>query len=151
MEVQMEMTDGLVFHHLGIVVSDIEVGKNMLNNIFGTLKWSDSVVDNNQFVTVCFGRAYGTDLLYELVAPLNKGSPVDNVLKEKKNVINHTAYKTNEFQKTCQNLRKVGCVPITRAMPAAAFDNALVIFYLTPLNFIIEVIENKMIKNFESD
>ncbi len=38
-------------------------------------------------------------------------------------------------------LRKINCAPLGKPMRAVAFKGKRVIFFLTPLNFIIELIE----------
>ncbi len=41
----------------------------------------------------------------------------------------------------CMELRDNGCIPISDTNNAVAFNGARVIFFLTPLGFVIEIIE----------
>ena len=59
---------------------------------------------------------------------------------KKANIINHIAYKVKNLNQTITYIRKKNCAPITQPMLAEAFKKK-VIFFLTPLNFIIELIE----------
>ena len=47
-----------------------------------------------------------------------------------------------------RKLRNKGFAPLGKAKKALAFNNAKVIFFITPLNFIIEIIEEKYEKKF---
>ena len=79
--------------------------------------------------------------MYEIVAFYGKNNPVNKVLKKNGNILNHVAYETKNLKNTINYLRKINCAPITRIMPAKAVNNRKVIFFLTPLNFIIEIIQ----------
>ena len=80
---------------------------------------------------------------YELVAPFGKNSPVNNIIKSKKNILNHLAYITSNFNKDLQSLTKKGLFAITMPAKAIAFNNAKIVFLLSPLGFIVELIEKK--------
>ncbi len=81
------------------------------------------------------------DFCYELVAPNGQGNPVDSILKNKKNILNHIAYKIHDFDLTIKKYRNFGCLPLTLPQPAIAFNGARVIFFLTPVDIIVELIE----------
>ena len=130
------------FDHIGIFVKNLEFGRENISKILDIKKSSDEFHD--EFLKVSVQFFYDkSGIVYEIVAPFGKGNPVDKVLKKNINILNHVAYKTNEFKKTIEKLRDMGCAPITSAQKALAFDYAKVIFFITPLNFIIEIIEEK--------
>ena len=79
----------------------------------------------------------------ELVASFGDNSPVTNVLKRKKDFLNHIAYETDDFEIEINRLRKEGLVPLGAPKKAKAFQGSRVIFFLSPLGFIIELIEVK--------
>jgi len=56
-------------------------------------------------------------------------------------VHNHIAYKTTQFDEEVLKFREIGCVPLGKAQPALAFNGSRVIFFLTPLRLIFELIE----------
>tara|TARA_B100000780_G_scaffold261631_1_gene214181 strand:- start:10429 stop:10608 length:180 start_codon:yes stop_codon:yes gene_type:complete len=55
--------------------------------------------------------------------------------------MNHIAYKTNKFDEKIINLTEMGFIALTKPQPAIAFKGAIVIFFLTPLKLILELIE----------
>ena len=52
-----------------------------------------------------------------------------------------TAYKTKNFEPDIDKLRSSSCIPITKVYNAKAFNGSKVIFFLTKLGYIIELIE----------
>ena len=128
------------FDHIGIFVKNIDDGLNHLKNIFPIVRYSQEYKDPLLQVIVQF--CYDKDgICYELVAPYGKNNPVDSVIATNSNILNHIAYTSKTFDNTLEDLRKKGCVPIVSAKPAVAFGGARVIFFLTPLRMIIEIIE----------
>ena len=81
------------------------------------------------------------NICYEIVAPLKRENPVEKVLKSKKNILNHLAYISDDFKNDIKKLRSQGCAPMTKVMRAKAFKNKNIIFFLSTLGFIIEIIE----------
>lgn len=130
----------MLFHHIGIFVQSISKGKNYLNKIIKIKKFSKIIYDKNLKVKVLF--VYDTNnICYELVSGYGRNNPVDNTLKNKINIINHIAYKTNKFEKVIKKLKANGDLQITEPKKALAFKKKKIVFFLTKLNFIIEVIE----------
>lgn len=132
----------MIFHHLGLVVSKIADGQKALEQVFGAMSWESPICDPIQKVNVCFGRQLSSEVLYELIEPLSSDSPIAETLKSKRNILNHVAYKTNTFDAKRAELRSLGYMPVTKPQPAVAFGGARVVFLLTPLNFILELIED---------
>ena len=65
-----------------------------------------------------------------MAAPFGKNSPVNNMIKSKKNILNHLAYITSNFNKDLQNLIKKGLFAITMPAKAVAFNNAKIVFFI---------------------
>ena len=131
----------MIFNHIGIFVNDIELGKTFFNNLLEIRNYSEKIDDEKLGVSVLF--LYDKkNICYEIVAPFSKSNPVENVLRSKKNVLNHIAYKTNAFFESIKNLENNGCRLISQPQEALAFNNSKIAFLLTPLNFIIELIED---------
>ena len=129
------------FHHIGIFCNTINEGKKNILNLFKPKKISKITYDKNLGVKVLF-ITDKDNIMYEIVAPYGKKNPVSKILKQKKNILNHIAYKVKNFDNVILKLRSKGFAPLGRAQPALAFKNMRVCFFLTPLNFIIEVIES---------
>ena len=130
----------MLFHHIGIFVKSISQGKKYLKKIIKIKKSSKIIYDKNLKVKVLF--VYDVNnICYELVSGYGRNNPVDNTLKKKVNIINHIAYTTDTFEKIIRKFKANGELQITEPKKALAFNNKKVVFFLTNLNFIIEVIE----------
>ena len=130
------------FDHLGVFVKDLTQGLNELKKIIKID--SKSKIFNDPLLNVSVQFCYdNSGLCYELVAPFGDKNPVDGPLKSGNNILNHIAYKTNEFDETIISLIDSGFIAITKPQPAVAFEGARVIFFLTPLKLILELIEEE--------
>ena len=128
------------FDHVGIFVKDIEFGLRHLQDLIPISKMSQIYQDPLLNVIVQF--CYDNDgVCYELVAPFRENNPVDTALSHN-NILNHIAYKSDEFDLTIKHFRDSGCMPLGPSKPAVAFGGNQVIFFLTPLKLIIEIIES---------
>lgn len=130
------------FHHIGIVCAKLSAGKDRLDEILGPLKWSDAFDDPIQRVSVQFGTD-NSGICYELIAPTDERSPVNEALRQGKNILNHVAYTVSSVAEEAERLRQRGCLPLGPAQPAVAFDGARIQFFITPLRSILELIEEK--------
>ncbi|MGH7123540.1 MAG: VOC family protein [Stellaceae bacterium] len=133
----------MIFDHIGLFVRDIEIGRRQLSALLPITRWTEAVDDTLMKVRVQFGLD-GSGIRYELVAPLGEPNPVARVLDEGRNILNHVAYRCADFESACAALRREGAAPLGRPQPAAAFDGARVAFYLTPLRFIVELVEDRV-------
>jgi methylmalonyl-CoA/ethylmalonyl-CoA epimerase len=128
------------FDHIGIFCKNLELGRKNLIEIFPIINLSDEFHDPLLKVSVQF--LYDeNNFCYELVAPNGEGNPVDSILKNKKNILNHIAYKVTDFDLTIEKYRNCGSLPLNLPQPAVAFNGARVIFFLTPIGIIVELIE----------
>jgi methylmalonyl-CoA/ethylmalonyl-CoA epimerase len=130
------------FDHIGIFVESLSFGRKKMQEIFEIDSCSKEFNDELMSVSVQF--MYDTSgVCYEIVAPYGDNSPVKNVLTTKKNILNHVAYKVKNFDEIISKYIEMRCIPLGRISNAVAFNNARVIFFLTPLGMIIEFIEDK--------
>ena len=130
----------MLFHHIGIFVSSIPSGRNYFNKIIKIKKKSKIILDKNLKVKIQF--LYDEkNICYELVAGYGKKNPVEGTLKKKDNILNHVAYKAKHFDSTIKLLNAQGNLQISSPQNAKAFKNKRVVFFLTKLNFILEIIE----------
>jgi hypothetical protein len=132
------------FHHIGLFVKDINCGREKLSQIISISHVGSLIVDDELLVNVQF-IVDSDGIRYELVSPNGVGNPVDGVLDSKKNILNHVAYTSNYFESDILNLRNKGCIPLAPPKNAKAFNGSQVIFFLTPLGFIYELIEGNLI------
>jgi len=104
--------------------------------------WTGVFEDPLIKVRIQFGRD-ASGLRYELIAPFGDGNPVDGALAAGVNILNHVAYRVDDLDQELARLRRDRCVPTTRPRPAVAFGGRRVVFLMTPLGFILELIENE--------
>lgn len=129
------------FHHIGIFVSSLKKGEKFFIENIDIKKKGNTIIDKNLKVRVKF-LYDNKNICYELIAPFGRKNPVSKILKQRYNIINHIAYKTKSFEKTIRLMRnKKNFAPISEPTFAKAFKSR-VIFFLTPLNFIVEIIED---------
>lgn len=129
------------FDHIGIFVKELDHGYCQFSKIINITNKSQVYNDDQLQVSVQF--LYDeVGICYELVAPNGPKNPVDIVFKNGERFLNHIAYTSNNFEKQILKLREVGCIPLDVPKPAIAFKGARVIFFLTPLKFIFELVED---------
>ena len=131
----------LEFDHLGVVVAQLESGRQFLAVAFGVSHWTEEIADPEIGVSVQFGMARAGEPCYELVAPLGEASPIARALGRGRNVLNHVAYRTEDLARSGETLRSLGCVEAAAAQPAVAYGGKLIQFWMTPLRFLVELIE----------
>jgi methylmalonyl-CoA/ethylmalonyl-CoA epimerase len=134
------MTPELHFDHIGIVVPALEEGRRKLSELLGELQWTRCFDDAGLGVSVVFARDR-SGIVYELITPFGEKSPVAGALKSRTNLLNQIAYRTVSLDDSVASLRATRAVPVGRAAPAVAFGGARVQFLLTPLGFLVELIE----------
>lgn len=131
----------LEFNHIGIFVKDLDLGLNLFRSIVPIKNIELPITDKNMGVKVQFIND-SMGIRYELVAPYGGLSPVSSVVSAKKNIINHLAYLSDDFEKDIEMVRNAKCIPLGVAKPARAFNGSRVIFFYTSMGFIYEVIES---------
>ena len=131
----------MIFHHLGIFVKSIDKASIILSKDLKAQKISEIIVDENLRVKVQFFKDK-KGMTYELVEGIGENNPVKNCLELNKNLLNHIAYKTDNFDTQIEILIKNNYLKISNISKSVAFNNKRIIFLLSPLNFIVELIEN---------
>jgi D-glycero-D-manno-heptose 1,7-bisphosphate phosphatase len=131
----------MTLDHLGLIVADLTTGRTFLEQTLGITLWTPVTHDPGLGVSVQFGTDENKSLTYELIAPLGEASPIANALRGNKNILNHLAYLTPDLAASGEHLRANGCHPIADPAPALAYDGNLIQFYVSPLRFILELIE----------
>ncbi len=130
----------VAFDHIDIVVRTLSSGREYLSSLFGISDWTAEFDDPGIKVSVQFGRDR-SGICYELIAPFGDGSPIENVLSNRVNILNHVAYSVADLAVEASRLTASGAVPTGPAQPAVAYGGKNVQFFYTPLRFIIELIE----------
>ena len=131
----------MLFHHLGIFVKSIDKSNIIFSRDLKAQKISEVILDKDLGVKVQFFKGKN-GITYELVEGFGKKNPVTNILEQNKNILNHVAYTTNQFDVQLDELNKLGYIKISNVSKSVAFNGNRIVFLISPLNFIIELIEN---------
>ena len=131
----------LAFHHLGIVVADLDKALESYREIFGYELLRGPYDDPIQQVRVCFiGSDDAGHPELELVAPLNEKSPVKTLL-DKGGGAYHVCYQTLNIEEALSDLRAKGCSIVSRPVPAVAFGGSRIAWLYTPSRQLLELVE----------
>lgn len=129
------------FHHIGIIVKDLKLGELELKKFSNLRRVSKKIIiDKKIGVKILFLKSTHHPLI-ELISPLKKNSPISLTLSKNINILNHLAYTSKNLNYDIKKLKEKGLVQITPPTPAKAFKEKNVVFFLSRLNFIIELIE----------
>jgi len=107
------------FHHVGIAVQSIEETAKWYAGMGYSL--SDTIEDPIQNVRIAFLKRDDSPLL-ELVQPVDKTSPVCNILKKVGVSAYHTCYETINIQKTIEDLENQDFKILVEPVEAIAFN-----------------------------
>ena len=130
------------FHHLGIIVKKINPTLPSLKKNFNIKKTSKIFIDKKWNVKIIFLHL-SKNVIFEIIEPLNKRSPISKALKKNINVLNHVAFTCNNFDRDKKNIIKNGAIAVTDAIEAIAFKKKKIQFFLTKENFLVELIKEK--------
>ncbi len=134
-ELQIE---NLEFHHIGLLVDNIENSILHYSAMFGKENISDVIRIDTQKVNVCFVKV-GPGSYIELVEPLGEESPVYKLLKKRVSYY-HIGYKVNDIIGAVSKLEPLNYKPMTY-FNSEAFEGKKCIFLFSPEAHLIELIE----------
>tara|TARA_B100000959_G_C14601311_1_gene468220 strand:+ start:84 stop:485 length:402 start_codon:yes stop_codon:yes gene_type:complete len=131
------------FDHIGIIVENIEKATKLMIDDHNLQQYGEKIVETEIDVILQF-LVDDNGLRYELIKPNSPSSPLHKVLERKNsNKMHHTAYLVENIDQKCNDFREKGYGFLTNFFFANAFGGARVIFLMSPLGFIIELIEKK--------
>jgi len=122
------------FHHLGIATENIEFEVQRLRKLFPGLKNFKRCFDPLQDVELCLLEVGGVKI--ELVS----GEKVKNYLR-RGNKVYHICFEVDSLEEKIKDLTNRGCILISPPKPAVLFDDRKVCFLITPMMFLIELLE----------
>ena len=130
----------LTFHHFGLAASNPEKALEFLSALGYLPKQKLRDPLQNVDIILC---EHPTAPVVEVVSPTDTPGPLDNMLKEQKQLIYHVCYETPELESALSFLKEKGirCQCISPPTPAILFDNKLVSFYFVRGFGLIEILE----------
>lgn len=127
-------------HHIGYAVADIEKATSEFVSLGYVIE--SKTVDVARNIVIVFAKNNGT--LIELISPLNKGSPVDNILEKNGPMPYHICYEVANIFEATKNLKQVGYLVIQKTSPAPALNEQNVCFMYSKTLGIIELVESPL-------
>jgi methylmalonyl-CoA/ethylmalonyl-CoA epimerase len=128
------------FDHIGIVVAELAAGRELLSDLMDVSHWTEVFEDAGIGVLVQFARGE-TGPCYELIAPFGDASPIAGSLRGGRNILNHVAYLVTDLDAEAVRMLEQGCIATGAAQPAVAYGGHRVQFWMSPLRFLVELIE----------
>ena len=129
----------LKFHHIGLLVENLEFSMRQYSNLFGEQNISKVHEIHSQKVNVCFVKV-GDDSYIELVEPLGKDSIVYKLLKKRISYY-HIGYKVSNISTTIKKLEALNH-KVMGEFNSEAFGGGKCVFLFTPETHLIELIED---------
>jgi hypothetical protein len=119
--------DGAEFSHFGIAVESIDSSLGL-----------NKIADPVQKVFVAFTEIHGIPV--ELVEPMNKSSPVSDILKKGGGGY-HLCYRVPNLDFACEEARRNGLLLFSAPVEAVAFSNKKIAWLFHPVYGIFELLE----------
>ena len=131
------MLDSFRFHHIGYAVNSIETTAKYYLNAGWLL--SEIYIDEIQNVKIAFLSK--TDMpLIELIAPVDKKSPIVNTLEKVGVSTYHICYEVDDIYVAVDELRKHNYIPLFNPLGAIALDNRKICYLYNTNVGLIEII-----------
>ena len=127
------------FHHIGLLVTDIDEAINSYVSLFGAENASEVYTLKSQGVKEAFIRNSDSTYL-GLVSPINEDSVVHRMLKKGMSYY-HVAYKVDNIDSSVEKLEALHYKPLEQ-FRSEAFNN-LCVFLYTPEGHLVELIQDK--------
>jgi methylmalonyl-CoA/ethylmalonyl-CoA epimerase len=130
----------LIFHHVGIAVSDLQQAIPNYKDVFGYKIVSGPFDDPIQKVSVCFLSRGEGDATIELVAPLGPNSPIDGTLKRGGGTY-HICYEVDDISAAIRHLTEHGSMLLSGPVPAVAFAMKEIAWLMTEAYLLVELVQ----------
>lgn len=127
----------LKIHHIGYLVKKIEKAKQTFETL-GYVTKQDTVYDEIRKVHICFLQKDGYCI--ELVSPASEDSVVSGLMKKIKNSPYHICYEAADPEAAYRELTADGFTAIDTPTPAPALDGRRVVFLMSPVIGMIELL-----------
>jgi methylmalonyl-CoA/ethylmalonyl-CoA epimerase len=133
---------GFKLRHVGVAVPSLGPATETLSTLFGYRVISGPFDDPIQKVTVNFLTQSDKDIAeIELIAPLTEDSPIKSVLAKGGGSAYHLCFETSDIEKALVHATNNGCIIVSPAVPAVAFNGRKIAWIYTPSRQLFELVE----------
>ena len=136
--------EGLGFKlcHVGVAVPALGPATDTLATLFGYRVISGPFDDPIQKVSVNFLTQSDKDVAeIELIAPLSEDSPITSMLAKGSGGAYHLCFETTDIEQALVHAKNNGCVIVSPAVPAVAFNGRKIAWIYTRSRQLFELVE----------
>ena len=126
-------------HHIGYLVKDLLKARDSFLGL-GYADTSGIVADEGRGISLCFLSKDGYTV--ELVTPSGVDSAVSGLIGRYRNAPYHLCYASDAFDEDLARLEESGYTRMDDPAPAPAFAGRRVVFLMSPVIGIIELLEH---------
>ena len=135
-------TLGFKLRHVGVAVPRLGPTTETLKTLFGYRMVSGPFDDPIQKVSVNFLTTSDDDVTeIELIAPLTEDSPIKTMLSKNGGGAYHLCFETSDIDRALQHAKSQGCMIVSPAMPAVAFEGRRIAWIYTKFRQLFELVE----------
>jgi methylmalonyl-CoA/ethylmalonyl-CoA epimerase len=132
------------FHHIGFVVSSIELTIESFERSLGAA-WDGKIFEDPlQGVKVAFLSTGSGDVEIELVEPAGEGSPVSRFLSKSGGGLHHLCYMVDNLDLHLSEMRRLRATIVRKPQPAVAFAGRRIAWVITAEKLLLEFIERRL-------
>jgi methylmalonyl-CoA/ethylmalonyl-CoA epimerase len=137
-------TLGFKLCHVGVAVPSLGPTMETMAKLFGYRQIAGPFDDPIQKVTVNFLTTSEEDVVeIELIAPLTEDSPIRSMLAKSGGGAYHLCFETNDLDQALNHALDHGCVIVSGAAPAVAFEGRRIAWIYTKSRQLFELVEAK--------
>ena len=136
---------GFKLRHVGIAVPSLGPATEALADLFGYRVVSGPFDDPIQKVSVNFLTQSDQDVAeIELIAPLSDDSPIASMLRKSGGGAYHLCFETTDIEQALVHAKNNGCVIVSPAVPAVAFNGRRIAWIYTRSRQLFELVESEV-------
>jgi len=133
---------GFKLRHVGVAVPSLGAATDALATLFGYRVISGPFDDPIQKVSVSFLTQSDSDIAeIELIAPLSADSPITSMLSKSSGGAYHLCFETSDIEQALIHATNNGCVIVSPAVPAVAFNGRKIAWIYTRSRQLFELVE----------
>ena len=136
---------GLKLRHVGVAVPSLGPATEALADLFGYRVVSGPFDDPIQKVSVNFLTQSDQDVAeIELISPLSEDSPIASMLRKSGGGAYHLCFETTDIEQALVHAKNNGCVIVSPAVPAVAFNGRRIAWIYTRSRQLFELVESEV-------